>query len=675
MKEDKYTHLLIKRPLLYCSLTLGVATSVGTHATAQNKMDNERPNILCLAFEDMSDYLIGCYGNKLVQTPTMDSLAQTGIQFTNAWSTAPQSSPARSSLITGSYATTYGMDIHPVSHNTPSGILFPDLMRQAGYYATNNSKTHYNTTLDNKSCWDESNRLATYNSPKRKEEQPFFAVFNTETSHMGRMRTIHTDGRRNYLDEGIDTSKIVLPPHIPNLPEMVSDFAAHMEAAQDVDKWVKLFVDDLKARGLAENTIIFIYSDHGGCLPRGKGYLYETGLNIPFIAHFPDKWKHLAPSAIGEPNNQLVGFVDFAPTILSLAGADIPQSMQGKAFMGEKKATERKVQFAFASNQLHHYMPVRVATDGRYKYMRNYIPYRLTALRNYYQWGMPSNIAWDEYMYSGKNTNPVWNIPFEMQPSEQLYDLESDPWEINNLSAQPEYATIMARLRADVSENIRQTNDLGFFTPSSREGVNLYQKVRDENYPLLQLYQVAEMAGENDAKNEQQLISFLDSKHPDIQYWAIVGLSLLAREGKLNKVPSKITELLTSDNPHVVAESAYLTFYAGDKQLALQTLLTPKQDKDFPINLSVMECLTKDKSTHKEFFRYRNELETIINNFPSEKNEDIGLISKGILADLHLIQVRDIYDGLYNEGLKLNKGRRISRSSPNPVPEVKRNRK
>lgn len=183
-------------PLLMCTAFCGLYSTQTKAADTKN----EKPNILWLTFEDTSAYEFGCYGNRGVHTPNADSLAARGIQFMNAWSVAPQSSAARSSLITGCYSSTYGMDIHPVPYDTPADIFFPQKLREAGYYCTNNSKTHYNSTTDNKICWDECSNKASYNSPKRKKNQPFFAVFNTVTSHMGRIRTFHTDGRRDYIN-------------------------------------------------------------------------------------------------------------------------------------------------------------------------------------------------------------------------------------------------------------------------------------------------------------------------------------------------------------------------------------------------------------------------------------------------------------------------------------------
>lgn len=240
-----------------------------------------------------------------------------------------------------------------------------------------------------------------------KKHQPFFAVFNTVVSHMGRIRTFHTEGRRDYTREGIYPSLLSLPSYLPDLPEIRSDYAAHLESVQDVDTWLGFFLKDLKDRGLDKNTIIFFFSDHGGCLPRGKGYLYESGLKVPLIIYFPPKWRHLAKVSSGKEYG-LINFTDLAPTVLSLAGVRPPRHMQGNAIYGKfVNKGKREMQFALASNQLHHFMPVRAVTDGRFKYIRSYIPYRQFALRNYYQWGMPSNQVWDELILKGGGESGV----------------------------------------------------------------------------------------------------------------------------------------------------------------------------------------------------------------------------------------------------------------------------
>ncbi|MGL4292260.1 MAG: sulfatase family protein [Bacteroidales bacterium] len=619
----------------------------------------ERPNILWLTFEDTSASEFGCYGNKDVRTPNFDSLATNGIQFTNAWSVAPQSSPARSSLITGCYASTYGMDVHPVAHPTPADIFFPQRMREAGYYCTNNSKTHYNSTTDNKSCWDECTRTASYNSDKRGENQPFFAVFNTVTSHMGRIRTFHTDGRRDYTQEGIYPQNLFLAPHVPDLPEVRSDLAGHLEAVQDVDTWVGFFMKDLKEKGLSDNTIIFVFSDHGGCLPRGKGFLYESGLRVPLAIHFPEKWRHLAPE-LQVKDSSLVNFTDLGPTVLSIAGVKPPKHMHGKALLGKYASKEKRdYQFALAANQHHHWMPVRAVTDGRFKYIRSYIPYRQFALRNYYQWGMPSNKAWDKFVLNGYNTNPVWNQPFEHHAAEMLFDLNNDPYEQADLSGNPEYAQELKRMRGALSDHIRRTSDLGFFLPSGRFESVLYDRVRQTKYPLDQLHRLAECAGNPSESDKAFILTSLKNKYPEMRFWASVGCARLGQSGMLNQCPDDLLALLADPDPYVAAEAAYAAAYLGKEKEAITFLVNTPQEKYRKMSYSVLECISLDKNKLSFIYPHLPELKIAAETLPRKQNEDAGLMARGILVNLGEMDIKDMHGPeTYEEGIRLNRGRR-----------------
>lgn len=639
------------------------ATSVPAKATINA---NDKPNILWLTFEDTSWYEFGCYGNNQVKTPCIDSLASKGIQFMNAWSVAPQSSPARSSLITGCYATTYGMDIHPQPFDTPNEIFFPQYLRESGYFCTNNNKTHYNSTVDHTICWDECSDDASYNSPQRSKNQPFFSVFNTVTSHMGRVRTFHTDGRRDYTKEGIYPGQLRLPPHVPDTYEVRSDYAGHLEAIQDVDKWVGIFMKDLKEKGLYDNTIVFVFSDHGGCLPRGKGYLYETGLRVPLIIHVPEKWQHLLSVNPGTKDQSLVSFIDLGPTVLSLAGINPPEYMQGRPMMGKYAADQPKpIQFAFASNQLHHFMPVRAATDGRFKYIRSYIPYKQFALRNYYQWGMPSNKAWDKLILKECGNHAVWAQPYRHHPAEMLFDLQSDPFELNNLATNPEYERELMAFRQSVSENIRQTKDLGFFLPSSREGVNLYNKISQENYPLEKLYSIAELAGVSEKTDLPLLINALKSSDPDIRYWAAVGFGHLASKGNLENAPRELLLLLQDANPYVACEAAYAVSYTKDAEKGVRRLVYPIKEEDRKIGYALLESLSLDPDKRHLIQQYISELKEKADSLPAKENEDSGLMARGILVNMGSMNIDDLYGAdSYELGLKLNRGRRLIKPTP-----------
>lgn len=637
-----------------------ILVSLNLFSKSNKNEPKERPNILWLTFEDTSAAEFGCYGNKDVKTPIIDSLATQGIQYMNAWSAAPQSSPARSSLITGCYAPTFGMDIHPVEHITPPDIFFPQLLRNAGYYCTNNDKTHYNSTSDNRACWDESSKTASYNSKNRKPNQPFFSVYNNVTSHMGRIRTFHTIGRRDYRNEGIDTSQLTLPAHLPDLPEIRSDYAGHLEAVQDIDKWVGFFLKDLKEKGLDENTIVFFFSDHGGCSPRGKGYLFETGLKVPFIVYLPQKWQHLAPTnSIGKKNYSLINFTDFAPTLLSLMGEKSPKQYQGQAFLGtELPKQKKKFNFAFASNQLHHYMPVRAVSDGRYKYIRSYIPYKQFALRNYYQWGMPSNMAWDSLIINGKTVNKVLQQPYLHHPSEMLFDLQNDPQELTNLADNQKYNSKLVEFRKALSKHLRATEDLGFFLPSFRQGINLYDFTHSNKYPLTKLQTLVELAGNPSAKDANVIIRNLKSNDPNIRFWAAVAMAQLGLKNQYTNCPEELLNLLNDENEHVAAEAAYACTYLGKPEIGVQRLIGQKDKEIIKIDYSLLECISLDKKMQPYILKYQTELESDAMLLPHKDNEDAGLMARGILINLGVMKMSDLYKEQYKAGIKFNQGRR-----------------
>lgn len=625
----------------------------------------ERPNILLLTIEDTSWYEFAAYGNKCVETPNIDQLAQEGIVFRHAYSNSPQSSPARSGLITGTYASTYAMEQHRSSLVTPSDIFYPQLLRAAGYFCTNNQKTDYNTTIDNKSFWNECDGKASYNSSSRGEAQPFFAIYNAGITHMGRIRSFHTDERRDFTLDNILIDNAPLPAHLPDLPEVRSDYAFHLEGVKDVDKWVGIFIRDLKARGLYDNTIIFFFSDHGGCSPRGKGYLYETGLRVPMVVRVPEQYKDefgISPETGSKP----VGFVDLAPTFMQIAGVESPAHYQGESFFRPLDAGETKYMYGVCGNQASHYQPLRSVSDGRYKYIRRYIPYKQHALRNYYQWGMPANIAWDLAYQEGR-TNSITSYPFESKVAEELFDLSVDSFEINNLAYLPDYAAITATMRTKIDDFVVNTNDLGFVTRSQRNKQNIYERCHAVNYPLQQLHRLANLTCKVEVSDLPELETALTSSYPEIRFWAVVNIAQLAVQGKITTAPTGFDNLLNDTNLEVAAETAYALCYLNQPVDGMNYFMKVVRSKsDYQEALSLMEVLSLDQQA-KSF--YTPAIITELKNYTSISNygnqTNIGFLVRGVLVNLNEYPANQVFDSpVYNEGLQVNKDRR----SLTPVP-------
>lgn len=635
---------------------------IGVSSFGQS-LPQDRPNILCLVIEDRSPYQFGCYGSKDIKTPTIDGLAEKGILYTNASSNAPHCSPARSTLITGCYATTFGMDVHRETYITPQNIFFPQLLRDAGYFCTNNSKTDYNTTVNNDKLWDESSSKATYMSKDRKSNQPFFAVFNTEATHMGLVRTITTEDRPDFKKFGIDENNIFLPKHVPDLPEVRSDEAYQLKASQEADSWVKAHLEKLKSEGLTENTIVLFYSDHGGCLPRGKGFPFESGLRIPLVIYVPSKWQKELNVKEGLVVTKNVSFVDFAPTFLSLAGVKTPKFMQGKAFLGTFEKTPEKLQYGFRTNQEnYHYDPSRTVSDGHFKYIRNYIPYKPFCLRNLYQWGMPANLAWDEYVMSGECKNPDWLLPYKPKSNEMLFDLEKDPWELNNLSNNPEYKSKLSYFRKQVSKHIRASKDLGFCPREMRKTKKngLFNWVEETHFPLGDLYNAAELASSATLEDLPELLKLLKSPHDELRYWGVVGFCTLGSQKMLKEVPDDLRKMLNDKEPEVVSMAAEAFCYLGEFDLGVNKLVSLLKENYDPA-YSSLETLTWYPKQKEMLIKYISTFQKIAAEHANEGNDrmELGVKVRSILVNLGALPLSELYSKKdIEEGIKKNKAGR-----------------
>lgn len=522
------------------------------------------PNILWLTIEDTSYYEFGCYGNKQVRTPHIDALADRGVRFTHASSVAPHCSPARSTIVSGVFATTYGTGLHRGLFRSPKDRPFlPRLMKEAGYFCINVTKKDYNTPTP-KDLWDKGRQYTKHN-------KPFFAIYNNTACHM-------TSVRKEVLPASdIDISHL---PYLPDLPEVRANYAAHLKEIEAVDRWVGDKLAELEASGRQDDTIIFFYSDHGGCQPRGKAFAYETGLRVPFIVYVPPKWRHLSGGLeMGTVSDRLIGFEDLAPTVLSLVGREAPPQMQGKAFMGEHAEPPKAYQLGFRNNQGYHYDPVRTVSDGRHKYIRNYAPHKPLGLRQDYQWGMGANMAYDLAHLRGELA-PEHAAFFQAKPSEMLFDLTQDPWEMHNLAGLPEHQETLENMRGQLDAHIRRTKDLGFFLRSVRNQkdrekthASFYDWVRESGYPLDDLHHTAQIASAGRPEHVPALTRRLASEHPSVRFWAASGFTTLGSQGHTLRLPDALTALLKDSNADVAAAAAEAMCYHGRVEEGLRVLV------------------------------------------------------------------------------------------------------
>ena len=526
----------------------------------------ERPNILWITSEDNSPYL-GCYGDELANTPNLDKLATQGVRYRNAFANAPVCSAARSTLITGMYASSLGIQHHRSKVEIPAAFpLYYQTLQAAGYYCTNNSKTDYNIAGD-RPDWNESSDKAHYRN--RKPGQPFFAIFNLMTSHEGQAGA--KPGKTSF---GVAPEKIKLPPYYPDTPAIRRDWANYHDQMTLMDAQVGELLDELEKAGEADNTIVFYYSDHGGALPRGKRNIHESGTHVPLIIRFPERFAELAPAKPGEWSEDLVSFVDFAPTVFSLCGVPIPENHQGVPFLGGKKGNPRDYVFLYRGRMDERFDTVRSIRDKDFQYIRNYSPHRPWGQHYSYPFTVLKSMnSWFDEFKAG-NCNAVQAAYWQPKPGEELYQIESDPFEIDNLATDSAQSTRLATMRAKLQAEILATRDTGFIPEGMFKQLagskTLYDYAQSPAYPLERILKLADEATECDPAHLPDFIAALNDPHPVMRYWAATGCLIL----KEKSVPAKakLQSLLADPSNDVRVVAAESIAWLGETEAAVKAI-------------------------------------------------------------------------------------------------------
>lgn len=570
----------------------------------------EPPNILWLVSEDNSPFL-GCYGDTFATTPNLDKLASEGMLYEKAFSAAPVCAPSRSTLITGMYPATMGTLHMRSTYPIPEFMkFFPRYLKEVGYYTTNNAKKDYNT-VDQTEAWDESSNKATYKN--RKPGQPFFAVFNTSISHESSIHKL-VDTLRH------DPEKVPIPPYHPHTPEMKHDWAQYYDKIEMMDRWVGERLQELEDAGLAENTIVFYYSDHGGVLGRSKRFLYESGLHVPLIIRFPEKYAHLAPGKPGSRTDRMVSFIDFAPTLLSLADVPVPGYMQGEPFLGEQQTAPREYAYSFRGRMDERLDMGRTIRDKKYRYIRNFMPHKVNGQYLEYLWRAPSMRSWEAAWKAGK-LNDVQSRFWEPKPPEELYDIEADPHNIRNLAQDPAYAEVLERMRQTLHQWQLNSKDAGLMPESMMEEISgettIYEYVRRGKYPLEKILETAEMASSRDPGRLNELTGRLQDPDPAVRYWAATGCIVLGRQA----LPAKESLLALLEDPVVSVRiaAAEALYHFGEKKRSLDALAAALKSDNMMARveaLNVLETMGKDALPVLDIVR------SLIPDDPKDRNYD-----------------------------------------------------
>lgn len=450
-------------PLLLVSLVTVVAA--GPLPAAEGPA---RPNILWITCEDMSADL-GCYGDAYSVSPTIDRLAADGVRYTHCFTHIGVCAPSRSGLITGMYPPSIGSQHMRSSTVLPAGVkLYPQYLREAGYYCTNNSKTDYNFSAP-KETWDESSNKAHWKN--RPEGKPFFAIFNLTVTHESQIRApekaYEKNTKRLKPEQFHDPAKAPVPPYHPDTPVVRKDWARYYDNITAMDYQVADLLKELDDAGLSDETIVFFYSDHGAGMPRSKRWLYDSSVHVPLIVRYPGAWQTDATKA-GTVNDELVGFVDLGPTAMSLAGVPTPANMQGRAFLGPHKAAQpREYVYGCRDRMDERVDMIRSVRDKQFKYIRNYQWWKPYAQNINYMNEMPTMQEWRRLAAEGKLNEAQSLFMAPQKPREELYDCDADPHEIHNLADDPKYADVLKRLRSEHEKWSDEIRDTGFLPEAS----------------------------------------------------------------------------------------------------------------------------------------------------------------------------------------------------------------
>ncbi len=535
-----------------------------------------RPNILWITCEDISPNL-GCYGDPVAITPNLDRLAAQGVRYTNAFATASVCSPARSCLITGMYATSLGTQHLRSRLPLPAHVrCFPEYLRKAGYYCSNNVKEDYNFATPPGS-WDESSTKAHWQN--RKPGQSFFSVFNLTTTHQSQIRLdVEAFAKRTARlapNERHDPAEVPLPPYYPDTPVVRRDVANLYDLITAMDKQAGDLLAQLDEDGLAEETIVFFYSDHGTGLPRHKRWLHDSGIRVPLIIRFPQAFQHLAPGAPGTATDRLVSFVDFAPTVLSLAGVEVPDYMEGQAFLGDQAGAPRRYVFAVRDRVDEVYEMSRAVRDERFKYIRNYLPHRPVMQHSDYSERTPTRQEIRRLAAEGKLSGPQALLASPTKPPEELYDVQNDPHEIGNLADSPDHQTVLQRMRGAHRQWILDTHDTGLLREGEMylraEGRPPYEMARNATeFPRERIFQAADLVGRGTGARSRQIALLAD---PDsaVRYWAAVGLTALGPEAE--PAADGLQRLLDDPSPDVRLAAAEALCGLGREKKALPAIV------------------------------------------------------------------------------------------------------
>ncbi|MEA3462934.1 MAG: sulfatase [Bacteroidota bacterium] len=499
---------------------------------------DEQANFVWIISEDNSTHYLELFDPHGIATPNIALMAEKGIRFTRAFSNAPVCSVARSTLISSCYGPRTGAQYHRRSQLVPlpQGVeMFPHYLKQAGYYTTNNSKEDYNYIKD-EGVWDESSRTAHWT--RREPGQPFFHKESHPVSHESRLH-FKKELMETY-EPVCDPDSVFLFPNHPDTDLFRFTSAYYRDRMLAVDTIVGRVLRQLEEEDLLESTFVFYFGDHGGVLPGSKGYLYETGLHVPLVVRVPKKFRHLVDRKRGESTDEFVSFVDFGPTLLELAGIEIPGGVDGIPFLGKQSGSrhhsgsgnQQEITYGYADRFDEKYDLVRTVRKGDIKYMRSYQPFNVDGLQNNYRYLCLAYEQWRE-MYRAGELDAIQASFFEPREPEALYDLASDPYETMNLAHDPAYGEQLSAMRTLMEDWVKGMPDLSFYPENMlrREAFeNPVQFGQEHKEDIGRLIDIANLQLLPFDEARDGIEQALDSEDPVEIFWGLIVCSSFGQE-------------------------------------------------------------------------------------------------------------------------------------------------
>ena len=512
----------------------------------------KKPNFVFLVSEDNSIHYLKHYGAKFGRMPNVEKMAERGVTFNHAFSNAPVCSVARSTLATGILAPRGGFQYHrkAAPAQFSNGFLpWSASLREHGYYCANNSKQDYNFKYDGTKPWDQSSNKASWHKRPFKD-MPFFYMQSMGQSHEG---SLHFS-KKVKKDERTKTpvGEVDLHPYHPDTPTFRYTHARYFDRIELIDELIGGVLKRLEEDGVLEDTFVFYFGDHGGVLPRGKGYAYESGLHVPLVIRIPENFKNLVDLKRGTRTDGFVNFIDFGPTVLNLAGIKVDKRLDGQAFMGRgisaKVLEARDETFGYADRFDEKYDFVRTYRKGKWKYIRNYQGFYPDGLQNNYRYRMLAFQEWRELFKRGKLSDEQSQF-FKARPAEQLFDLSEDPHEVNDVSGHSDKQDILSELREKLQRKVKAINDLSFYPEShmiDRALKNPLAFGQDHSEEITKLVDVADLALLSFQKAMPKLVKIFQNGTEWEKYWASMVCSQFGQKAK--PLSSHLKKMLSSKN-------------------------------------------------------------------------------------------------------------------------------